>query len=110
MPWRWRNSLVKIFDHSSRAASRVGPKTRRPSAWKRSTRPAASASSGPTTVRSIRFSAREGEQAVHVGDGERDVLAELGGAGVARRAVDFLDRAASGRVSRPARVRVRRRR
>jgi hypothetical protein len=53
----WRiNSFAKILDDSSRAADFVGPKTRNRSAPKTSTIPAASGSSGPTTVRSMRFS------------------------------------------------------
>ncbi len=50
------NSLAKIFEDSRRAADFDGPKTRRPSAWKRSTMPAASGSSGPITVSPISFS------------------------------------------------------
>ena len=46
------NSLAKIFELSSRAAARVGPKTARPRRWSSSTRPSESGSSGPTTVRS----------------------------------------------------------
>ena len=50
------SSFAKIFDDSIRAALLLGPKTRNPCLTKRSTIPAARASSGPTTVRSIRFS------------------------------------------------------
>src|SRR5713226_4922676 len=50
------NSFAKIFEDSTRAAALVGPKMRDPSAANRSTIPAASGSSGPTTVRSTRFS------------------------------------------------------
>ncbi len=53
----WRiSSFAKILEDSIRAAALVGPKTRNPSATKRSTIPAASKSSGPTTDRSTRFS------------------------------------------------------
>ena len=51
------NALAKALELSSCAAAWVGPKMRRPLARKRSTTPAASAASGPTTVRAI-FSAR----------------------------------------------------
>ena len=50
------SSFAKIFDDSSRAAAFAGPKTRKPSLAKRSTIPAASGSSGPTTVKLTRFS------------------------------------------------------
>src|SRR5438874_1798208 len=50
------NSLAKIFEASNCAAFLFGPKTFSPSASNKSTIPAASWSSGPTTVRSIRFS------------------------------------------------------
>src|SRR2546430_5639619 len=50
------NSFAKIFDHSRRAADFVGPNIRRPSASKKSTMPLANGSSGPTTVRPMRFS------------------------------------------------------
>ena len=50
------NSFAKILEDSSRAADCEGPKTHRPSRSKRSTMPAASGSSGPTIVNSIRFS------------------------------------------------------
>ncbi len=49
-------SFAKILDDSSRAAAIVGPKMRSPSLSNKSTTPAASVSSGPTTVRSMRFS------------------------------------------------------
>ena len=42
--------LAKSFELSSCAAALVGPKMARPSARKRSTTPAASGASGPTTV------------------------------------------------------------
>src|SRR5436190_7635456 len=47
------NALANAFELSSSAAALVGPKMRRPCARKMSTAPAASAASGPTTVRSI---------------------------------------------------------
>src|SRR3954447_3264983 len=48
----WRiSSLAKTLLPSSSAASRRGPKIRRPSRWKASTIPRVSGSSGPTTVR-----------------------------------------------------------
>src|SRR6188508_2417439 len=50
------NSFAKIFDDSIRAADLSGPNTRNFSLLNRSTIPAARGSSGPTTVRSIRFS------------------------------------------------------
>src|SRR5439155_602974 len=50
------NSLAKIFEASNCAAFLFGPNTRSPSASNKSTIPAASWSSGPITVRSIRFS------------------------------------------------------
>src|SRR3954468_21699737 len=46
-------ALANAFELSSSAAAFVGPKMRRPWARKMSTAPAASAVSGPTTVRSI---------------------------------------------------------
>src|SRR5690606_4077830 len=51
MPWRARKSLAKALLPSSCAAAAVGPKMRRPAARKRSTTPATSGTSGPTTVR-----------------------------------------------------------
>src|SRR4051812_12899739 len=51
MPWRTMKLLAKSFEDSSCAAARFGPKIRSPAAWKASTMPAASAASGPTTVR-----------------------------------------------------------
>ena len=50
------NSFAKIFDDSIRAADLSGPNTRNFSLVNRSTIPAARGSSGPTTVRSTRFS------------------------------------------------------
>src|SRR5689334_4666103 len=50
MPWRLRNSLVKAFEPSSRAAACRGPKQRRPAAWKASTTPITSGASGPMIV------------------------------------------------------------
>src|SRR5664279_1262693 len=47
------NALANAFELSSSAAALVGPKMRKPRARKMSTAPAASAASGPTTVRSI---------------------------------------------------------
>ena len=50
------NSFAKIFDDSTRAADLSGPNARNFSLVNRSTIPAARGSSGPTTVRSTRFS------------------------------------------------------
>src|SRR5690606_25699710 len=50
MPCRARKSLAKALLPSSRAAAAVGPKMRWPAARKRSTTPATSGASGPTTV------------------------------------------------------------
>src|SRR5437764_8431718 len=50
------NSFAKIFEDSIRAADLVGPNARNFSAANRSMIPPASGSSGPTTVRSTRFS------------------------------------------------------
>src|SRR5690606_8111302 len=50
MPWRARKSLAKALLPSSCAAAAVGPKMRWPAARKRSTTPATSGCSGPTTV------------------------------------------------------------
>src|SRR4249919_831520 len=50
MPCRARKSLANALLPSSWAAAAVGPKIRRPSARKRSTTPATSGPSGPTTV------------------------------------------------------------
>src|SRR3990172_1265317 len=50
MRWRKRKFFANAFELWSGAAARVGPKTRRPRARKRSTTPAASGASGPTTV------------------------------------------------------------
>src|SRR3569623_2546618 len=52
MLWRARKSLAKDFEPASCAAILRGPKQRRPAARKRSTTPATSGPSGPTTVRS----------------------------------------------------------
>ena len=76
---------------SSRAAAWVGPNTRRPSASKRSARPAASGASGPTTVKSIRSLIDEpnhgdGVQYVDRGGGDGS-----GDAGVAGSANDVSD-------------------
>ncbi len=72
---------------------RVGPKHFRPAARKRSTTPATSGPSGPTTVRSTCFASRERDQAVDVG--RRDIgVAKAGlarGAGVAGRDDDLVD-------------------
>ncbi len=51
MPWRFMNALAKSFEDSSCAAARVGPKIFRPFERNRSTMPAASGASGPTTVK-----------------------------------------------------------
>src|SRR5439155_813118 len=53
----WRiSSFAKTLDASMRAADFIGPNARNFAAANRSTIPAASGSSGPTTVRSARFS------------------------------------------------------
>ncbi len=52
MPWRTITSFAQDLEPSIRAASRPGPKTRRPRAVSSSARPATSGASGPTTVRS----------------------------------------------------------
>src|SRR3954466_4299587 len=51
MLWRTMNALAKSLDDSSCAAARVAPKILMPASRKASTAPAASAASGPTTVR-----------------------------------------------------------
>jgi hypothetical protein len=56
MPWRCMKALAKALELSSCAAACVGPKMRRPRLRNRSTTPAASGASGPTTVSAI-FSA-----------------------------------------------------
>ena len=48
--WRRRNSLANALEPSSRAGACRGPKQRRPSRSKASTRPATSGASGPTMV------------------------------------------------------------
>src|SRR5215510_3518606 len=50
MLWRKRKPFANALELSSCAAALVGPKIRRPRARKRSTTPAASGASGPTTV------------------------------------------------------------
>ena len=56
MPCRSMKAWEKTFDASNCAAFRLGPQTRNPCCWKRSTMPSASGLSGPTTVRSGRRS------------------------------------------------------
>src|SRR5512139_42906 len=56
MPWRSMKRLAKSLELSSCAAAFVGPKIARPSARKRSTTPAASGASGPTTVSATSWS------------------------------------------------------
>src|SRR3954466_6066269 len=51
MLWRTMNALAKSLDDSSCAAARVAPKILMRASRKASTAPAASAASGPTTVR-----------------------------------------------------------
>ena len=59
MPQAAQRSLVKPFEPSSRAASRVGPKARIPAAFRSSTSPATSGASGPTTTRPIDSTAQK---------------------------------------------------
>ena len=53
MPCRFMKSFEKAFELSSCAAALVGPKMRRPRERNSSTTPAASGTSGPTTVSAI---------------------------------------------------------
>ena len=55
MPYLCMMRSAKSLSASIRAALREGPNTRRPTASNRSASPFASGSSGPTTVKSIRF-------------------------------------------------------
>ena len=84
-------SLAKIFEDSKRAADFVGPKTRNPSAEKRSTTPAASGSSGPITVRSMRALLGETQQARQIIRRHRNVLAHERCPGISGSAKNLRD-------------------
>ena len=77
-------SLQKTLLASSSAAARLGPKIRRPSAWKASTIPAAKGASGPTTVRPTLVVAGEADQGRKIVGLDRHILAFDVGAGIAR--------------------------
>ena len=80
----WSRSLQKTLLASSSAAAWLGPKIRRPSAWKASTIPAAKGASGPTTVNPTLVVPGEADQGRKIVGLDRHVLAFDVRAGIAR--------------------------
>ena len=84
------NALAKALDASISAAARVAPNIVRPAAWNASTMPSASASSGPTTVRSMQHGrGAKPTSAGNVRTHDRNIFRELRSAGIARRYKNF---------------------
>ena len=93
MPWRFRKSFVKAFEPSRRAARRLGPKQRRPSAANASVTPEHQRTLGADDRQVDLLGERELQQARHVVRGDLDVArARLERrARVARRDEDLRD-------------------
>jgi hypothetical protein len=91
---------MKAFEPSSIAAARLGPKVLMPAASSRSTRPATSGASGPTTTKSMALGRRQGDDRVEVVEVDRQAGRDLGDAGVAGGAIEPIAQGRGG--DRPA--------
>ena len=85
MPYLATMSFMKDLEPSSSAAAALGPKALMPFSASRSASPATSATSGPTTTRSMAIGDGIGDQSRHVVGGDRDAFGDFGDAGIAGR-------------------------
>ena len=86
MPCLAQRSFMKPLEPSSAAAAALGPKALMPAASSRSTSPATSGASGPTTTKSIFCSLAKADEPGDIVGGDGDAFGLRGDAGIARGA------------------------